>query len=124
MPAYIGNFAGGFMQSFLAARAQRMQEQNQKFMQAYYTYLMKNNNYDPQSGKYWDPASGKFSSPIYVAPESADSKAFREGTKNYDQGSASDFSKFKTGLIGEEGAGYGTINKIGATGKYQVMPEN
>lgn len=87
MPAYIGSFAGSFMQSFLAARASRMAEQNQRFMQAYYTYLMKNNNYDPQSGKYWDPASGKFSSPIFVAPESADSKAFREGTANYDKGS-------------------------------------
>lgn len=86
MAAYIGSFASGFMQSFLAARSMRMQQEYQKQMSAYYTMLMRNNNYDPQSGKYWDPATSKFSSPVFVAPESADAKAFREGTTNYDKG--------------------------------------
>ena len=83
--AYIGSFASGFMQSFLAARSMRMQQDYYKQMQAYYQYLMRSNNYDPQSGKFWDPGTGKFSSPVYVGSEDKLVGAAKELMKGYDQ---------------------------------------
>lgn len=107
MPIYIGSLGSGFINSFLAARRLRMQQEWYHVMADYYRSIM-----NKQGG-----AQGAFDT---------GSGAYGGGKWGTGDAGGSGFERLKQNIGQfESGGDYGITNtKTGALGKYQVMPAN
>lgn len=121
--SHVGSFAGGFINGLLQVLKYDMMAKHyaawDKFMAAKMDGItqnkLRNQNDIDRGGRDYDERLRKIR-------EGGDASTVGGG--GGPAPNASDFDKFKHALIGEEGAGYNTVNSIGATGHYQVMPKN
>jgi peptidoglycan LD-endopeptidase CwlK len=111
---HYGSLAGGFIQGLMAALKYGMQAQHWAAQEKYWDWLMgKQDAGLKQNQAAFDPAKRKW---LEEHPGG--------GGGDGPGPNASDFEKYKHGIVGEESGGdYSIVNKrSGAVGKYQVMP--
>jgi hypothetical protein len=92
---FLGNFANGFMTSWLARQNLEMNRQYYQTLNGYYTYLMRMNQFDPHTQMFWNSKDKKFNSPV---PETESQSTFNRGY-NAPQAGAADTGKYRAAYI-------------------------